>query len=229
MKKTADELRDLYREEYVQNFPKQDNGRLARLVPLIPIQKDDRVLDVACGNGLLLDLVHDKVDEYVGVDFSSEFIEEARARAQKNGIDNGRFECQDVIEFCEQHPKAFTKAFLLDFSEHVYDEDFLDIAKAVRNALREDGRLYLHTPNRDYILERLKHRGLLHNDPAHVAVRAAPHLCELLTQAGFRQHEVVYPRHYVPLLANFHFLSHLPLLGPKLFRARIFIASSVTK
>jgi 2-polyprenyl-3-methyl-5-hydroxy-6-metoxy-1,4-benzoquinol methylase len=218
------ELRDLYRDDYVSNYPKEDNGRLARLLPYFDLDPDDNVLDVACGNGLLVDFIHDHIRGYTGIDFSAEFIREAENRCSDKGIQNAQFVCEDAIIYCEQHPSAFGKVFLNDFSEHVYDDDFVKILMAARETLVRGGTLYLHTPNREYLLEVAKHRGLLKNHPGHVAVRTAKQLCLLLDDAGFPKHEIHYPAHYVPLLARFHFLSNLPFVG-RFFRARLLIAA----
>ncbi|MCA9450754.1 MAG: hypothetical protein KC931_26770, partial [Candidatus Omnitrophica bacterium] len=68
------DLRELYREGYVSKYPSEDNGRLSQQLRFVNFNPEDRVVDFACGNGLLLDLIHGRVKEYVGVDFPSEFI-----------------------------------------------------------------------------------------------------------------------------------------------------------
>ena len=224
MRMTDAELRDLYRDDYVSTYPKEDNGRLGRLLPYFDLNAEDRVLDVACGNGLLVDFIHGGVLDYTGIDFSEEFIREAENRCKDKDIRNARFVCEDATSFCEANPHAFDKVFLNDFSEHVYDEDFVDILRAARKTLAPEGVLYLHTPNREYLLEVAKHRGILKNHPGHIAVRTAKHLCLLLDDAGFKNHQVHYPAHYVSILARFHFLSCLPVVG-RYFRARLLIAT----
>jgi len=62
----------------------------------------------------------------------------------------------------------------MDFSEHVYDEEWREILRGIRSALKPTGRLYLHTPNAEFILEIMKARNLiLARQPEHVAVRTA--------------------------------------------------------
>lgn len=222
---TEGELRDLYRDDYVSTYPKEDNGRLGRLLPYFDLSPEDRVLDVACGNGLLVDFIHDRVRDYTGIDFSEEFIREAENRCSDKSIGNARFECEEATSFCEANPQAYDVVFLNDFSEHVYDEDFVEILRAVRKSIVSGGALYLHTPNRAYFLEVAKHRGVLTNHPGHIAVRTAEQLCALLDDAGFTNHEVHYPAHYVRILARLHFLSKLPIAG-RYFRARLLITST---
>jgi 2-polyprenyl-3-methyl-5-hydroxy-6-metoxy-1,4-benzoquinol methylase len=219
---TEDQLRDLYRDDYVQVYERKPLSRLARLLPFIPLSPDDEVADFACGNAMLLDLIHNRVRVYHGVDFSEEFIAAARSRAQRLGASSARFHAASIEDFCAAHPEAFDKAFAMDFSEHVYDEPWLGILRAMRGTLKPGGRLYLHTPNAAFIIEILKARGILHQFPEHIAVRDADANRALIEQAGFSEIRVRFAPHYVVALKWLHIFSPLPLVG-RFFRARLFI------
>jgi 2-polyprenyl-3-methyl-5-hydroxy-6-metoxy-1,4-benzoquinol methylase len=182
------------------------------------------VADLACGNGLLLELIHERVAHYHGVDFSSEFIEEARRERAR--IRNGEFHCQSIEDFCEEHPGQIDRAFALDFAEHVYDDQLLGVARSIRSCLREDGRLYVHTPNLDFVLEQLKAGALLRQFPEHVAVRDERSNVEIFRQAGFARVEVAHLPHYLPALAWLHVCSRVPGLG-RFLRARLFLECSI--
>jgi len=180
------------------------------------------VADFGCANGVLLDVIHHRVGRYMGVDFSAEFIAAARERQEKTGIVNASFHCEPIVEFCKQHPRAFDRGFALDFSEHVYDDDFREIAAAIHGSLKPNGRLYMHTPNAEFAVEILKDRGILRQHPEHVAVRNAENNIRLLKEANFRDVRVVYLSHYLKHVAWVDVFSNLPVLG-KYFRARLFI------
>src|SRR5258707_976922 len=98
---------------------------MRRMLPLFDLSRDDAVADFGCGNGVLLELVSPIVREYTGVDFSEEFVRAAERRRDALGIRNGTFHCGDIVSFCDEHPNRFDAAFALDFSEHIYDEQFL--------------------------------------------------------------------------------------------------------
>ncbi len=109
MKRTRqsdEELRDLYRNYYVRHYHQEDRGRLTRLLPFMDLGPDMVVADMGCGNGLMLELTHARVGQYHGVDFSSEFIEEARRRQAQAGIRNASFHIESIIEFCDRHEGA---------------------------------------------------------------------------------------------------------------------------
>ncbi len=225
---TDQQLRDFYRDEYVEHHAQVQNDRLGRLLPHIPWHPNDRVLDCACGSGQLLELIHDRVAHYVGVDFSDEFIDKCVAHQTKLGITNAEFACADLVDFCSAHPREFDKCFAFDFSEHIYDDDCVRMFRAMHNCLKDGGRLYVHTPNADYFLEKLKAIGVLKNDPTHIGVRSGAHLRRLLMETGFESPKIEYLSHYIAPLKRLHALSALPGVG-HLFKARLFITCTREK
>ena len=225
--KSDEELKNLHGQTYVDSFVKrQSESRLSRLVDKIEVVKSDRVVDFACGAGLMMPYLSPKVDSYIGVDFSEAFIAVARNKSTELGFSNTLFYCADIIEFCQKNKQAFDVALAMDFSEHVYDENWLNLLKAIRASLRQNGRLYLHTPNADFFIELFKQKNfLLKQFPEHVAVRNIQENRSLLESAGF----VVTKCHAIPhynILKFLHVFSRLPIIG-KYFEARIFIEAKL--
>jgi 2-polyprenyl-3-methyl-5-hydroxy-6-metoxy-1,4-benzoquinol methylase len=216
-----DALREIYRDDYVARYHQSAGTRLERVVDLADLDAGLDVVDFACGSGLLHDLLADRVARYTGVDFSREFIEEARRR-QRRGSAETRFVCQSIADFCEENPSRFDRAFAMDVTEHVPDAELLEILRAIRGSLAPGGQLYVHTPDGDFALEILKARGWLEQVEGHVAVRNARENRRLLEAAGFRDVQVVSLPHYLPALSWLHALRVLPVLG-RHFGARIFI------
>ena len=224
---TSDELEDFYKGSYVEKLGKQPVSRLRRLLPYFELKDSDIVADFGCGDGLLLSLIYSRVRRYVGIDFSEDFIAAANKRYSQAQIHNATFQRADIIAFCSQNNNTFDKAFTMDFSEHIYDDMFLSVYSAIFNSLKDNGKLYLHTPNGNYLLEILKNRGVLKQFPQHVAVRNAEENTLLLRQAGFSHVAVHFLPHYVRPLSYLHFLSYIPLIG-RYFQARLLIVCSKT-
>jgi len=220
---SKEKIRELYREDYVSRFGALPVNRLSRLIPLLFLQPDDVVADFACGSGMMLGLIHDKIAYYHGVDFSAEFIEASRRNQYDQGIQNACFHCEAIGDFCDTNPESFDKGFAMDFSEHVYDDDWLDVLQSIKGGLKLGGRFYLHTPNADYLVEILKKHGVLPQQPEHIAVRNAQENVRLLEHAGFRDVRVDYLPHYERRQAWLHIFSFLPIVG-RYFRARLFIS-----
>ncbi|MGQ0429504.1 MAG: class I SAM-dependent methyltransferase [Gammaproteobacteria bacterium] len=223
----APDARELHGRAYAERFDRMHGRqRLVQLLPLMRLGPTDDLVDFACGNGLLAAEVHRRVRSYTGVDFSPPFIELAVARTARLGASNLRFECASIEDFCAAHPGRYDVACAFDFSEHVPDDGWRAILAAIRRSLRPGGRLYLHTPNAGFVLERMKRRNfILRQSPEHVAVRNMPENLRLLTEAGFSIAAARFVPHY-NVLRFLHPLQVLPAIGPW-FRARIFIEAQV--
>ncbi|MFC1730976.1 class I SAM-dependent methyltransferase [candidate division KSB1 bacterium] len=193
-----------------------------RFVKKINFNKDDIVGDYGCGNGIFLDLIHDKINKYDGIDLSESYIELAKLRQKENKIDNAEFFCASIEEFSKKVQARYDKIFSFDFSEHLYDEDCLRIFAQMRTTLKEGGKLYIHTPNGDFFIELLKKRGILKQFEEHIGVRNRKEYVKLLGKIGFSHIEVQYLPHYVTLLKFMHLLSYIPFVG-KFFKARLWI------
>jgi len=219
---TPQQLRDFYREQYVAQYHQADTGRLRHILAKVPLSTNDVVADLACGNGLLLETFTTSPKQYFGVDFSNEFIVDAQRRYAHLQT-RAQFICQDMVIFSKKHPKQFDWAFTLDFAEHIYDDQFIEIYGAIALSLKPTGRLVLHTPNADFLLERLKARNwLLKQFPEHVAVRQATDYIRLLKKAGYENIRVEYLPHYHPLFTWLRVFHNWPILNSFL-RARLLI------
>jgi 2-polyprenyl-6-hydroxyphenyl methylase / 3-demethylubiquinone-9 3-methyltransferase len=214
-------LHAIYDRAYAEGYDPHAVPRMERLLPHMTLAADAVVADYGCGNGVLAQVLAGKVARYVGVDFSEAFVEVAERRRDELGLRNTEFCCRSITAFCADHPAAFDAAFALDFSEHVYDDQFLELFAAIRTSLKPGAPLYLHTPNREYVLERFRASGVMSQIEGHVAVRSAAENERLLRACGFSSVETTYLAHYLTLPARFHFLGGLPWVGP-LFRARLF-------
>jgi 2-polyprenyl-6-hydroxyphenyl methylase / 3-demethylubiquinone-9 3-methyltransferase len=217
-----DQLRSIYDQKYVDRYDPHASQRMRRMLPFLNLSGQEVVADFGCGNGVLLELIASRVREYVGIDFSEEFIRAAEQRRDAGAIGKGTFKCADLVEFAEGHPNHFDAAFALDFSEHLYDDQFLRIFRAIHRALKPAGSLYLHTPNREYFVEHFREWGMLKQIEGHIGVRTAGTHQALLVECGFVDVTIRYLAHYLRLGAALHGLSALPGVG-RYFQARLFI------
>ena len=75
MQINEDERRDLHSGDYVQVIENVPISRMVRLLPRMEFHPSDRLVDFACGTGVLSELVHKKITSYDGVDFSPDLID----------------------------------------------------------------------------------------------------------------------------------------------------------
>ena len=218
------DTKHLHGSEYVNKF--EDNQslyRLERLLTHITLNRGDTVLDCGCGNGMLLPLIEEKIETYVGLDFSPQFVERARQK-NKSARCHFTFICVDIIEHCKSTPNTYDVAMAMDLSEHVADNEWKSILTAINFSLKKGGKLYLHTPNRDFFLEKMKENNIfLKQFPEHIAVRTKAENVDLVMKGGFSDASTLGLPHY-NILRFLHPLSKLPMIG-KWFEARILLSA----
>ena len=104
-----------------------------RLVARLPVRPGDTVLDVGCGTGLCLPLLHDKVGptgRIVGIDASEQMLQVAADRVTTHGWDNVRLVAApaerapiegpaDAALFCAVHDVLQSRAALGRVFEHL--------------------------------------------------------------------------------------------------------------
>lgn len=155
-----------------------------RLAAALGNERHARLLDVACGPGVLSPALSPRAHQVVSLDVTAQVLQLARQRSQAAGLANLRF-ARGVAE-------------QLPFAEHSFDAAVLRLAlyhfdrpipalRAIRQALRPGGRLALldvltspdpATARLHNAIERLR-------DPSHQAFQPEAGLRELLQEAGF--------------------------------------------
>ncbi len=221
-----EELNKLHGADYAQQFESRKNlDRLQRLLGRIPFPPACTVGDFGCGSAMVLEFLdQQRVKKYYGIDLSAHLLAFAEKRRQRLGFAHAELMQQSVQQFCQQQENSIDVALCLDFSEHVYDQELLSILRAIHHSLSQDGALYLHTPNAEFLVEIMKEKGfILKQFPEHIAVRNTQQQVALLQQSGFTRITVSYLPHY-NILRFLHALSFVPWLG-RFFKARLFITA----
>ena len=115
------------------------------IVPLVPglddrLEEGIRVLDVGCGRGkALLELARSYPEsEFLGYDLSQEAVAWAREHAEREGLENVRYEARDVSDFDETaEPDAFD--FVTTFDAVHDQKDPAAVLRGIARTLRPDG------------------------------------------------------------------------------------------
>lgn len=213
----------LHDQEYMDRLlSKESSGRIAKIFKYIELKDDLVVADFACGNGQMLEILGRKVGGYFGVDFSASAIKNAELRKEKLGATNAHFFCGSIQSFCEKNHGKFDAGMVMDFSEHVGDEEWRQILSSIKYSLKKGGKLYVHTPNGNFFIEIMKNKNFIFKQfPEHIAIRSASENIILLEKVGYKIKQISFLSHY-NILKYIHMLSYVPWIG-SYFQARIFI------
>jgi cyclopropane fatty-acyl-phospholipid synthase-like methyltransferase len=221
-------LSEWYDDAYFQNYPRH-NRRIAQIIRRIPFKRDDSVCELGCGLGHILIAISNRIATGVGIDFSEYAVKEAGNLAKAQGGGNLTFLALKIEDLVGRpdFKGRFDKVLMLDISEHLYDDTLLQFFRTTAHILKPHGELYLHTPNSDYLIERMKKKNfILQQFPSHIAVRNLKEYEKLLKQAGFDLLSHEFLPHYHPLLRCIdNILRKIPILNSQ-FQARILLRAA---
>ncbi len=94
----------------------------------------DRILDIGCGPGTMVP--HLPGTEYVGVDASAEYIDQARLR-----FPQARFICERVSRYALVERDYFDIVLALGILHHLDDDEALTLFQIAHDALKPGGKL----------------------------------------------------------------------------------------
>lgn len=147
-------MNDAYRtfyEEKALTYPERDAPSIVRYekaLTLAALESGHSVLDVACKDAVLLDLL-EKIGgdiSYTGIDISSRVIEKNRTRRP-----DASFVLGDVTQGTPFEDGSFDRVFALEILEHVPHP--VALLREAWRVLKNEGRLLLSVPNPYYYME----------------------------------------------------------------------------
>ena len=114
-----------------------------RFLPLLSDfrRKDIKILELGCGSGYLLEFL--KLEGFTntyGLDISEQQIQKAKSKGLNVDVGN-------IFEFFKTNTTKYDVVFALDFVEHFYKYELLDLFTGINNILDNNGILILQTPN----------------------------------------------------------------------------------
>ena len=163
-------------EPILYNQQRQSNTKVEveKVVNLLKIGQNDRILDLCCGIGRhSLELARQGFD-VVGVDRTTSFVEKAKRRARKNNI-KVEFIVGDMREYCQ--PNSFNIVMNL-FGSFGYFEDPDDDRQVVKNmhaSLYSGGKLLIETMGKEILAREFQERDWAEEDDTLVLLERKPH------------------------------------------------------
>jgi len=106
------------------------------LLKYIILNKGSKVLDLGCGNGRWAFLLKDNIKKYVGVDFSSNFIEKARKKIKESHVE---FICTPAEEYMSE--EKFDLILVIGLLTYLNDEQIIKLSDNIRKMMTKGGRL----------------------------------------------------------------------------------------
>ncbi|MCI2435859.1 methyltransferase domain-containing protein [Candidatus Acetothermia bacterium] len=158
---------------------------LERIAQAAEISENDRVLDVACGTGLVSFALAPRAAEVVGVDISGGMLAKARQLRHQRGVRNVHFALAEAEHL--PAPAESFDAVVCRLGIHHFVQPDVQVREMAR-VLKKEGRLVIV----DTISSEDQQQAELHNalerlrDPTHVRMLSLSELTDLVARTGLR-------------------------------------------
>lgn len=177
-------------DKWDDNKKKQDVIRTA-IVTLTGIKENHKVLDIACGTGVMTpELLKLNPKEIVGIDISDKMIEIAKSKfVNENRV---KFVCEDLLEFKEDN---FDVALMYNAYPHFLDKDAM--LKKIVKILAPKGRFIIaHGAGKDAIN---KHHG---NVPKNICTELLSAKEEVSRLEGYFEIDIIIDTPYAYMISG---------------------------
>lgn len=131
------------------------------------LQKNDKVLDVGCGNGQNMLKMATKVKAITGVDYDEKQLSIGRSLAKEKQFTNVHFLLANLEMGLPFKSEEFDAVLFLDVLEHLRKRDF--VLGETKRVLKDGGYLFLSLPNKNTSWKKLQRSVGLNSfaDPDH--------------------------------------------------------------
>ncbi|MHB8872547.1 MAG: class I SAM-dependent methyltransferase [Myxococcaceae bacterium] len=102
----------LYQDENPALAEQRDAYEKERVLPLLGLRPEDRVLDLGCGIGRWADVLGGRVRAYHGVDFSASLVAAAKSRVRRDAFTFQQLAVEDASPEALPVPAGFTHVFI---------------------------------------------------------------------------------------------------------------------
>jgi ubiquinone/menaquinone biosynthesis C-methylase UbiE len=180
---SADRVRRQYArlaERYDLRWARYNTASVRETLRRSPLRSIQRVLDVGCGTGTLMQEIHNATRDVwsVGVDVALPMLQVA---ARKLG--SGNLLVAADVQVLPFRPKSFD--LVISTSSFHYWSNPIGALREIRRLLRPGGRLVITDWCNDYFQCRVFDRVLRLLEPAHRRAYDREELAVLLTEAGY--------------------------------------------
>jgi len=136
----------LFSKERIKKTPYQ----VDRFIVLLDLKKGDKILDQCCGIGRHSLELAKRGYEVTGVDITGKYLEEARNKAQKEGLDV-EFVKGDIREFKRDNFYDACLNFYTSFGYSQHEDENFKVIKNVYSSLKPNGKFLLDVMGKEIL------------------------------------------------------------------------------
>lgn len=137
----------MYQDNNPELVDERNREETLKLLPLLRINEESKVLDLACGIGRWSDAITSEIKEYCGIDFSEELIKLARQRHDETNRDFLIGSAVDVKRVLEEKNKGkYNRILLVGILMYINDRDLYSVMNQLADIAEEKAVICIREP-----------------------------------------------------------------------------------
>ncbi len=137
----------MYQDNNPNLVEARNKQELEKLLPMLLLNRQSKVLDVACGIGRWSDAIQSQISEYCGIDFSAELIEIAKRRNQLTNRDFLVGSANEIEAVLKKNAKGvYNRILLIGILMYLNDDDIIDVLTQVEKCCEEASIICIREP-----------------------------------------------------------------------------------
>lgn len=137
----------MYQDNNKKLVEERNQKEVEKLFPLLHLNRDSKILDVACGIGRWADSLSVNIEEYCGVDFSGELIQIANQRNKKENFsfyEGAAYEIESVLY--KNDKGDFNRILLVGILMYLNDKELGDTLEQIERICDEHAVICVREP-----------------------------------------------------------------------------------
>jgi 2-polyprenyl-3-methyl-5-hydroxy-6-metoxy-1,4-benzoquinol methylase len=138
----------MFQDDNPELVERRNQAEKEILMPLLKLDKNSRVLDIACGVGRWADSMPDDIEEYCGIDFSDEMIQLASARNSRKQFYfyTGAMNETEAVLKEKQGDKKYNRILMMGILVYQNDYDLLQSLQQIERVCDEHAIICVREP-----------------------------------------------------------------------------------
>ena len=137
----------MYQDHNEKLVRERNKKEVQKLKPLLELSEQSRILDVGCGIGRWGDAISEKIEEYCGLDFSSDLIKIAKSRTEKSNYFFYESEVTEIEKVLAKNKKKnYNTILLMGILMYINDEDMGIFLEQLEHQCMEQTRICIREP-----------------------------------------------------------------------------------
>ncbi|MCM1037833.1 MAG: class I SAM-dependent methyltransferase [Ruminococcus sp.] len=137
----------MYQDNNKELVKQRNRMETEKLYPLLKLNTDSRVLDIACGIGRWADAIKTDIEEYCGLDFSRELIEIARKRNERGNFFFFEGAANAIEKVLQVHGRSkYNTILMIGILMYLNDEDIIDALKQIERNCEQKTVICIREP-----------------------------------------------------------------------------------